>query len=385
MEYSILVVDDQPDNIKFISLLLKEMGLGKKIYSAPNGKIASELVKKVSPNLILSDWEMPEMDGLELLKSLKLSEETKDIPFIMISAVKVDAESMKESFDVGVHDYLKKPFDKLEFMARVNATLKLQDAYLKIKKSKEEIADQALLISKQHEELKRLNELKDKIFSIISHDVRTPLATLDGLLHLFNDEEIEMGPKELVRYTNLVQNELHSIQSLMDNLLDWVKSQLLEKQAVKSSVNIYEIVQEIFDLYNERIKIKNINFYNNIDFDEIVYGDKDIISFVSRNLCANAIKFTKKGGDVIVESETSDDTIKISVIDTGVGMDDETLESLFDKQNVSSQRGTSGELGTGLGLRLCKELVEQNDGTISVESELGKGSTFSFVLPVQKE
>ncbi|WP_164914224.1 hybrid sensor histidine kinase/response regulator [Aquimarina sediminis] len=382
MEYSILVVDDQPENIRFVSLLLKEMGLGSKIYSAPNGKIALDLVEKVSPDLILSDWGMPEMDGLEFLKALKSSNATKDIPFIMISAIKVDADSMKESFDAGVHDYLKKPFDKLEFMARVSATLKLQNAYLKIKKNGEEIANQALLISKQHEELLKLNKLKDKIFSIISHDVRAPLATLDGLLEIFSDEEIELDENELKSYVTTVKTEVNGVQSLMDNLLQWAKSQLVNEKTNTTDVNIHDVVQEVFSLFHERTTTKSLDVYNTIEDHMIAQTDQNMISFVIRNLLANAIKFTPQGGKITVSSERTINSIVVSITDTGVGMDEESLNSLFDDSNISTKKGTSGEVGTGIGLILCKELVEQNQGELSAKSELGVGSTFSCMLPI---
>ncbi|KZS40265.1 hypothetical protein AWE51_04735 [Aquimarina aggregata] len=383
MEYSILVVDDQPENIRFISILLKEMELGNKIYSAPNGKVALGLIEKITPDLILSDWGMPEMDGLELLKALKASHKTKDIPFIMISAIKIDAASMKESFEAGVHDYLKKPFDKLEFVARVTATLKLQDAYLKIKKNGEEIANQALLISKQHEELQKLNMLKDRIFSIISHDVRAPLATLDGLLEIFSDEEIQLDEKELIGYVGTVKTELNSIQSLMDNLLYWAKSQLANREMSKTDVNINEVTQEISELFHDKIVKKSLDFYNHANSNTTIYGDKNVISFVIRNLFANAIKFTPIGGRITVDLKVIEDSAVISVIDTGVGMDKEVLDSIFDEDVVSTQKGTSGEVGTGLGLMLCKELIEQNKGSLSVKSEIGKGSTFSFTIPIE--
>lgn len=383
MEYSILVVDDQPENIRFISILLKEMELGNKIYSAPNGKVALGLIEKITPDLILSDWGMPEMDGLELLKALKASHKTKDIPFIMISAIKIDAASMKESFEAGVHDYLKKPFDKLEFVARVTATLKLQDAYLKIKKNGEEIANQALLISKQHEELQKLNMLKDRIFSIISHDVRAPLATLDGLLEIFSDEEIQLDEKELIGYVGTVKTELNSIQSLMDNLLYWAKSQLANREMSKTDVNINEVTQEISELFHDKIVKKSLDFYNHANSNTTIYGDKNVISFVIRNLFANAIKFTPIGGRITVDLKVIEDSAIISVIDTGVGMDKEVLDSIFDEDVVSTQKGTSGEVGTGLGLMLCKELIEQNKGSLSVKSEIGKGSTFSFTIPIE--
>lgn len=384
MEYSILVVDDQASNIKFISLLLKEMGLGKKIYSAPNGRIALELIENTLPDLVLSDWGMPEMNGLELLKALKSSEKTKDIPFIMVSAVRIDAESMKESFDAGVHDYLRKPFDKLEFKARVTATLKLQGAYLEIKRSKNEIENQSLMISKQHEELRKLNKLKDKIFSIISHDVRSPLATLYGLLNIFNDDEIELNEEDLKEFTTSVQLELNSVQSLMDNLLYWAKSQLTNKEIGKTSVNLYEVTQEIFNLFNEKAKSKNIDFHNNINPGSTIYGDENVLSFVIRNLFANAVKYTSEGGSITVDREDTNEFVMISVEDTGTGMDSETIGNLF-KDKTESSMGTSGELGTGVGLMLCKELIQQNKGSIQVKSQLGKGSVFSFTVPIENE
>jgi len=381
MEYSILVVDDQPDNIKYISLLLKEMELGKKIYSAPNGKIALGLAEKITPDIILSDWEMPEMNGLELLKALKQSAKTKDIPFIMISAVKVDAVSMKESFDAGVHDYLKKPFDKLEFMARVSATLKLQGAYLKIKKNNDEIANQALLISKQHEELKKLNKLKDNIFSIISHDVRSPLATLDGLLQLFDDDQHILSEEELREYTGVVRLELNKVQTLLDNLLYWAKSQLANMQDTKSNVDVYEITQEVLSLFEERTKKKKLNLRNNIDPDYVIYADKNMLSFVIRNLLANAIKYTLDEGIIAINAEFLIDSVKVSIKDNGIGMRSETLENLFKDRTVDTQTGTSGEMGTGLGLVLCKDLIEQSGGSISVKSVSGEGSEFIFIIP----
>jgi len=383
MKYKVLIVDDQPESIKYTSILLKKMEFESEIYSAPNGKVALTLIEKIMPDIILSDWGMPEMDGLQLLKTLKKCPDTKDIPFIMISAVNVDAPSMKESFDAGVHDYLRKPFDKLEFMARVSATLKLHEAYLMIKKSNQEIADQALLIAEQHKELQSLNTLKDKIFSIISHDIRAPLATLDGLLQIFEDKEIELSERELREYATGVKLELNGVQSLMDNLLFWAKAQIRNTREDKVSLNLYDIVQEIYSLYKQKMLKKNLEFYNHMeDIDNKIYVDKNMISFVIRNLFANAIKFTPEGGRITLHSEMTQDSIQISVIDNGVGMNADAINVLFSADTLYTQEGTSGELGTGIGLMLCKELVEQNNGILSVQSELGKGSKFSVTIPV---
>ncbi|MFL1897190.1 response regulator [Aquimarina sp. 2-A2] len=381
MEYSVLVVDDQPENIKLITHILKEMDLGRKIYAAPNGKIALQLAVQIIPDIILSDWEMPEMNGLELLRNLKKLEETKDIPFIMISAVKIDAASMKDSFEAGVHDYLKKPFDKLEFIARVRATLKLHDAYLRIKKDKEEMAEQAMIIARQHDQLEKLNVMKDKIFSIISHDVRAPLATLDGLLQIFNDDQIALSEEELKECTATVQLELNKIQFLMDNLLLWAKSQLANKEVLKSDCNLYQIVDDTLKLFENRIYKKNLKIENTINKDQMFYVDNNLISFVIRNLIANAVKFTRDSGTITVRATYEGTNIKVEVIDTGIGMTTNTLSQLFKDRISLTQVGTAGEEGTGLGLMLCKDMLENAGGTIAVKSSVGEGSTFSFNLP----
>lgn len=381
MEYSVLIVDDQIESIKYVSRLLNDMGLGDNIYSAPNGKVALQLIEKVLPDIVLSDWGMPEMDGLELLRVLKSSPRTKDIPFIMISAVKVDAQSMKDSFDVGVHDYLRKPFDRLEFVARVSATLKLHEAYLKIKKSNVEIANQSLLISKQREELEKLNTTKDKIFSVISHDLRSPLATLDGLLQIFGDEQIELSKEELKECTTTVQLELNKIQILMDNLLYWAKSQIADRKAVKSQLSPSDITNEIVELFSDKIQKKYIEIDNQIATDMIIWADKNTLSFLIRNLLANAVKFTPEQGTITIYADEIEHMVRIAIADTGIGMDQETMDKLFKDRIMTTKVGTSGESGTGLGLLLCKDMVEQAKGSIHVKSKIKEGSEFSFLLP----
>lgn len=384
MEQAVLVVDDQPDNIKTITLLLKNMGLGKNIYSAPNGKIALELAEKFHPTLILSDWEMPEMNGIELVRALKESQRTKDIPVIMITAVKIDPESMKESFDAGVHDYLSKPFDNLEFVARVNATLKLQNSYLTIKKSRGEIATQMLTISKQHEELERLGSLKDKFFSIVSHDMRSPLTSLKGLLEIINDEESTLSKEDGKKFMSRLQDDLTNVLSLLDDLLFWAKSQISGEEISKKEINLSEIISETFNLFAEKINKKQLRLTNRVADATTIYADKNIISFVIRNFLINAIKFTPIGGKIMVDEGSDQEFIKISVTDTGSGIDQDTIDKLMSNSNVPSKIGTAGELGTSIGFVLCKDFIEAHEGTVFIESELGKGAKIGFRLPLTR-
>ena len=137
IEPSILVVDDKAQNIIATTELLRRMEIGNKIYSAPNGKVGLELARKIQPVVILTDWEMPEMNGIELVRQIKSDPETSEIPIIMITAVMTDFESMNEAFDAGVHDYLRKPFHDLEFFARVRNTLRLQQTFSQLKEVSE--------------------------------------------------------------------------------------------------------------------------------------------------------------------------------------------------------------------------------------------------------
>jgi two-component system sensor histidine kinase/response regulator len=370
MGYSILVVDDHADNIRTINALLQEMGLGKKVYSAPNGRIALELAHMYLPDLILSDWEMPEMDGLELVKALKASEATRNIPVIMITAVKTDPVSMKESFDAGVHDYLQKPFNNLAFFARVGATLR--------------IASQSHLIAQQHAELQKMNHLKDRMLAAISHDVRSPLVSLDGILRLFQTEGIELGKTELLQYTGIIHEELNEVLSLMDSLLFWAKTQLQDEKIRTTSFDIGDTTREIVQLFNKKLAQKGIQIYQEIPKGMRVHSSKHVISFILRNLIDNAVKFTPEGGEIRVSFQVEDNHARLQVRDTGKGMDVKVLNDFFSGKEISSTVGTSGETGTGLGLNLCKDFAIQLGASISVNSILGAGSTFQLDFPMDE-
>lgn len=374
--FTVLVVDDKADNIKVINSLLREMDLGRNVYSAPNGKIALELAKKFLPDLILADWQMPEMNGLELLKSLKASPSTQDIPFIMITAVKIDPASMKASFDAGVHDYLRKPFDKLEFFARVGATLKLQKAYLNLQQSQEEIQKQANLISKQHIELQKVNQLKDNILLAISHDLRSPLATLDSILDVFHDEGIDLSPEELVEYTAMIHEDVKHTVSLLDSLLFWSKTQLYDEKVSKSSFDVSLIAAEIAQLFTLKVAAKQIQLISMIPPKTVITCNSSIISFILRNLIDNAIKFTPVGGTIKINFDKYPDHEDITVTDTGKGMEAKALNDFFGDNSTTSTVGTLGEMGNGIGLKLCKDFAKEIGAALMVQSSPEQGTTF---------
>ncbi|WP_299885750.1 two-component regulator propeller domain-containing protein [uncultured Lacinutrix sp.] len=233
-----------------------------------------------------------------------------------------------------------------------------------------------------NEKLKDLNELKDRILSIVSHDMKSPLLNLGTLLVIFEDTNEAITEDEMSEYTGLIQKELSKVQALLDNLLVWAKYQITNVNIGKADVALNNIVDELYSLFESKAAKKNLKLVNAINNNCQLKNDENIIRFILRNLIYNAIKFTPENGEIKVENKISNGMYSISVIDSGVGMDESQQKTLFSNNTVLWKEGTSGELGTGLGLILCKELSEELNGAINVNSKIGKGTTITFQFPV---
>lgn len=231
---------------------------------------------------------------------------------------------------------------------------------------------------KRSEELERLNQVKDKFFSIISHDLRSPINALAGMLDLMDKgavtaEELPVHVKELrVRFNHT--------RTLLNNLLDWTLLQMDKLNLQPGKIDLHKMVDENILLLGP-VQGKDIHILNQIPESTISFADLNTVNLVIRNLITNAIKFTNDGGEVIIRSEDKGNEWLVSVRDNGVGIKPEVMDILFDKTAPYTTRGTANEKGTGLGLILCKEFIEKNGGKIGVESKEGDGSTFFFTLP----
>ena len=233
-------------------------------------------------------------------------------------------------------------------------------------------------MEKRSSELEQLNQVKDKFFSIISHDLRSPINALAGLMDLLDKGAIE--PHELPVAIKELRTRFNHTRSLMNNLLDWTVLQMDKMSLQAGSVELKNIVNENIELLGS-IQNKKIKMVNTVPGNAIGYADSNTINLVIRNLLTNAIKFTNDGGEITIAAEAKGNEWVVSVRDNGIGMSDEIQKKLFDKINPYSTRGTANEKGTGLGLILCKEFVEKNGGRIWVESKENSGSTFWFTLP----
>ncbi len=364
----VLIVDDTPTNVKVVALALQE--LKYKIVIATNGETAIKMVERTRPDLILMDVMMPGMDGYEACKIIKQDEENKNIPVIFLTAL-TEKTNIIKGFDVGGVDFITKPFNNDELVSRVQTHLELK------------LTRDKLLNTTSY--LEELNSVKDKMFSVIGHDLRSPLSgvkmTLDLLAHTdkFNDdEELRMTIDMLVKTTDEVYN-------LLDNLLGWAKSQSGNVNLIPEKVNLKDLVNSVHILNKGNLKYKNIQFESDIDEKLNVFIDLNSMNIVFRNLLSNAIKFTPDDGRIGVIARQDGDDVIIEVQDNGVGIPEENISKLFDNAQHVTTYGTNRESGSGLGLLLCHDFVTRNGGNISVESEVGKGTNFILKLPVAND
>jgi len=241
--------------------------------------------------------------------------------------------------------------------------------------------DDVTPLIKAQEALKVANETKDKLFSIIAHDIKSPLNMFQTFLNV--SEQAKMSPKEFFSYQQTLQERLNSLTSTVDELLEWSRMQLGGINAYPEMVNVCDIVNENLDLFDSLIKKKNIAFKVNASNDVSAWIDENHFKVALRNLIHNAIKYTNGGGTVeVLSNQTAKGTV-VRVADTGVGMDSTTIDSIIRKEILDSQAGTEREMGTGLGLSLSIGLLEKNNCEVSVESELNKGTTFEIKIPNQ--
>lgn len=268
---------------------------------------------------------------------------------------------------------------KLENIGYQQSILKKND---ELRNTNIEIEAQRLEISQKAEELADLNVLKNKLFSVVSHDLKGPLYAQRNLFKTMVKYDLPGNEiKELV--PEILKDMNHTI-GLMDNLLLWAKSQMQSESISLETLEPGILISSIVQVLEPQAKAKNVGLTSIIDKEARVLADKDMIDIVLRNLISNAIKFTRENENVVVELKEGEGLLKISVRDNGVGMTQETLEKIS-ANNFFSSKGTANENGTGLGLMRCKEFLKKNGSSLNISSEFGRGSTFSFELPLVKD
>lgn len=361
-EYSVLIVDDVPTNVMLVQAILKKEGYT--LITANSGKMALDITNQCYPNLILLDIMMPEMDGYEVLQRLKENPKTNHIPVIIMSALS-DMQSVVKGYQLGAVEYVTKPFQREELVKRVAHRFEL----FSIKRIK---AD-----------LERTIESRDTLYSVIAHDLRSPLGSLqmmnNAILMMVDEQQVGKDVYEMLQMMNKTSEEIFL---LLDNLLKWAKNRLDKQIVFKQITDVNGIIDSTAQIYLPVAEQKGITLeIKNMDKELQGFVDIDMLKTVIRNLVSNALKFSYNGGIVTVDTQTKENEIVVSVKDTGKGMTNEEIDKLMNQNVNFTTYGTNNEKGSGLGLMLCKDFIKLHNGELRVESEPDKGSTFSFTLP----
>lgn len=360
---TVLIVDDIPENLQLLGNVLLSQGLD--VGFAVNGMQALEAVEYNKPDLILLDIMMPGMDGFEVCRRLKANPNTAEIPIIFLTA-KTQTEDIVSAFDMGAVDYVTKPFNPSELVVRVFT-------HLEIKKSRN-------LIQKQNEKLQELNASKDKFFSIISHDLRGPFTGLLGLTSLILQDKDSFEFDEVIDLIVKLDQSLKKQYSLIENLLQWAKIQTNRIEINNDKFNLKNLITEAKMILRNNSEEKKIRIVNQVPDDYTCLADRFMHQSIINNLLTNAIKFSHQNSEIHISAIEQDKQIILKIQDFGVGIKPENLAKLFKIDQHLTTLGTNNEKGTGLGLILVKEMIERNQGTISVQSELNQGSVFSVTI-----
>ena len=364
-EFKLLVVDDVQTNVLLLKALLGKEGYG--ILVANNGQEALEVIRNENPDLILLDVMMPGMDGFEVAERLKSEEFRCEIPIIFLTALD-DTQRIVNGFKLGVGDFISKPFRKEELMVRIKHQLSLVAA--------------RRIIEEKNEELRKTIAGRDKMYSVIAHDLRSPMASMKMLLNtiMMSVEKDKIDPDifDMLEMSNKTSEEVFS---LLDNLLKWTKSQLGKLTVIPQKLDISGLADGVVEVMNSVAEVKHIKLIRTDHESFFVYVDIEMIKSILRNLISNAVKFSNPDSEIKVGIKAEDGKVIISVTDSGKGIKKEDQHKLLKDSTHFTTYGTNSEEGSGLGLLLCRDFARKNGGELWFESEENLGSVFSFSLP----
>ena len=376
---NILIVDDTVKNLQILCEILGEED-NYRVNVARNGKEALEMADRVDFDIILLDIQMPIMDGYETCKRLKSNPETADIPIIFLTA-QTDKESIVKGFQAGAVDYLTKPFNNMELKSRIRTQVDL-------KKHRDNLEDMVSSRTAQlNEALQKVNiaaKAKEQFLANMSHEIRTPLNGVMGMASLLEKTILD---EEQEYFLDTLSNSAKYLQTIVDDIFDYTLLNTGSLEIINEDFELKESIKKSTELFRYRCEEKGLTF--DLNFSEklpmTVQADKKKINRILSLLLSNGLKFTEKGGiGVYVTFEDQSSNLIIKVSDTGIGIDTLDKDKIFEKfsqLDSSSQRSFGG---TGMGLALCRELLNLLKGSIEVDSDVNSGSTFTIKIKVKE-
>jgi two-component system, sensor histidine kinase and response regulator len=352
----ILIVDDTPANLDVLSNVLTERGY--KVRAAINGELALRAITKAPPDLILLDVQMPGLSGFEVCQRLKSDPRTQDIPVIFISVSDAVEEKVR-AFEVGGIDYVTKPFQVREVLARVESQMRIQH---------------------QRRRIEMLNAFKDELVGIVSHDLKNPIGVVLGYIDLIRDSLAEgnsIDKEMLDRMHKATESMLHLVRDLLDNAQNEQKIPLR-----MTTVDLNTLVQDCVSMFEYQASQKPVELTAKFaDGSVTVQADSRRLTQVINNLISNAIKYSPPNSSISVRTMYDKRGAVIEVADSGYGIPAADLPHIFERfYRVQSKKHLAAE-GTGLGLPIAKLIVEEHGGTLTASSSENVGSVFTITLP----
>lgn len=354
---TILIVDDNPANIGLLFDCLSHAGY--KTLVAQDGKSAVSMASRLGPDLILLDVIMPEMDGFDTCTALKQDIATAEIPVFFMTALN-DTESKVRGFECGAVDFISKPFQQEEVLARIQAHLTIQ----KQKKS--------LLLS---------NHIKEKVISVVAHDLRSPFTAIFAYLQMLSQNYDRYDDNRRKDYIEKLRGANQNLFSLVESLLSWITTGEGRMEYAPEKVLLRDVAVSAVEVTQALADKKRIDLTMEIPEKLSAFTDENMLAAVVRNLLTNAFKFTPPEGRVRLTAEQEKSRVVLEVSDTGVGMTVHQVELVNRGNKIHSTQGTDAEVGTGMGLVVCQEFIRLMGGSLTIKSEPDRGSTFRVSLP----
>ncbi|QIK60277.1 hybrid sensor histidine kinase/response regulator [Dysgonomonas sp. HDW5A] len=365
-KYKILIVDESEEQLLELEQVLTDQKFT--VLKSQSGKEAIKIYRKERPDLVILEISMPDISGFEICSYIRKNPNKKRIP-IIFSTTSTDSKDIIESFKVGGDDYVAKPFNFDVLMARINHQLSM-------------LVAKSIIIEKNRE-LYNTVIARDRMYSVIAHDLRSPVGTIKMIMNLLTENTVDNIVEEtlyrMIREANFITEELFT---LLDNLLKWAKNQSGSMTPIFQEIDLVDITKGGVELFRKVAIVKNIQVEFNTIPMAMVNVDIEMTKSCIRNLMSNAFKFSYENSKVVVSLSEEKDYFRIAIQDFGCGMNEEEIQKLLNPKTHYTSYGTAKEEGSGLGLLLVKELITKNKGHLGFNSIKGIGSTFYILIPI---